>query len=1039
MNLSRPFILRPVATLLLSLALTLLGCLAYRLLPVASLPQVDYPTIRVQASLAGASPETMAATVAAPLERAMGQIAGITEMTSSSSQGSTSVIVQFDLARDIDGAARDVQAAINAARSLLPSSLKTLPTYRKANPSDAPILVLALTSGTLGKGELYDLASSKLQQRIAQVQGVGDVSLMGSALPAVRIELQPQQLTHYGISLDTVRAAVANATTNLPKGELSGDALHWWVDDNGQLTQAKDYRGLIVSYANGAAVRLSDVARVYDSVQDLYVAGYYNDQPSVTLGVTRAAGANMLETIDAIKALTPVLNEMLPAGVTLTIANDRSLTIRGSLHETETTLLIAILLVIAVVFLFLRNSRALLIPAVALPISLVGTCAAMYLLGYSLDNLSLMALIVATGFVVDDAIVVLENISRYLEEGVPPLEAALRGSAEVGFTVLSMTISLIAVFIPILLMGSIVGRLFREFAVTLSVSLLISMVISLTLTPMLCARLLRPRAAGAPAANRPYRAIERALDGLARGYAASLAWVMRHKRLTLLTLLATVVLNLFLYTVVQKGFFPDQDTGLLIGRLRADQNTSFQAMHPRLREFSRRIQQDPDVAAVMSSTGGGGFGSRNSGNFFVTLKDGSQRRDSAMQVANRLSRETAGVPGMSLFFMPAQDLRVGGRSANATYQYSLQSDDLDTLRAWAPKAYAVIRKLPQLTDVDTDAQNGGQEVRLVIDRQAASRYGLDVSDIDAFLNNAFSQRQVATQYQMLNQYYAILGLAPAYTQDPAVLGQLFVLDDAGSAVPLSAFARMESANTALSVAHQNQTATTTIAFNLADGVSLDQARAAIDQAVASIGLPASVHGSLQGTAKAFETLVAAMPWLILAALLAVYIVLGMLYESWIHPLTILSTLPSAGVGALLLLIATGTQLTVIALIGILLLIGIVKKNAILMIDFALHAERERGLDPEQAILEACRMRLRPILMTTLAAFCGALPMVLQSGGDAALRQPLGLAICGGLALSQLLTLYTTPVVYLYLDRLGSAGRRFWRARLRQPAAPAPEN
>ncbi|WP_454689198.1 efflux RND transporter permease subunit [Achromobacter aloeverae] len=1039
MNLSRPFILRPVATLLLSLALTLLGALAYRMLPVAPLPQVDFPTILVQASLAGASPETMAATVAAPLERAMGQIAGITEMTSTSSQGSSSIIIQFDLDRDIDGAARDVQAAINAARSLLPSSMKTLPTYRKANPSDAPILLLALTSNTLDKGQLYDLASSKLQQRIAQVQGVGEVSLLGSALPAVRIELQPQQLSQYGISLDTVRAAVANATTNLPKGELSGDDLHWWIDGNGQLTRASDYQGLVISYRNGAAVKLSDVARVYDSVQDLYVAGYYNSQPAVIMGVTRSSGANMLATIDAIKAQMPILQEMLPAGVSLSVAMDRSPTIRDSLRETEATLAISILLVIAVVFTFLRNARAVLIPAVALPISLIGTCSAMYLLGYSLDTLSLMALIISTGFVVDDAIVVLENISRHLEEGASPMEATLQGSKEVGFTVLSMTVSLIAVFIPLLLMGSIVGRLFREFAVTLSVSLLLSMLISLTLTPMLCARLLRPRPADAPPAtdNRLYRAIERTLEWVARSYAASLAWVMRHKRLTLFSLVLTVAFNLFLYTVVQKGFFPDQDTGMLMGQMRADQNTSFQALHPKLLAFSKLIQQDPDVEAVLSATGGGGFGSRNTGNFFVRLKDSSERSDAATQVANRLTRQAAGVPGASLFLMAGQDLHIGGRSANAAYQYSLQSDDLDTLRAWTPRVYAVLRKLPQLTSVDSDAQSGGQEVKLVIDRQAARRHGLNVEDIDTFLNNAFSQRQIATQYQTLNQYYTILGLAPAYTQTPAVLDQLFVLNGDGDAVPLSAFARVESGNAPLSVAHQNQMATSTIAFNLADGVSLEQAKAAIDAAVVGLGLPTTVHGSLQGTAKAYESLVASMPWLIAAALLAVYIVLGMLYESWIHPITILSTLPSAGVGALLLLLATGTQLTVIALIGILLLIGIVKKNAILMIDFALHAERERKLPPEQAILEACRMRLRPILMTTLAAFFGALPMVLQTGGDAGLRRPLGLAICGGLALSQLLTLYTTPVVYVYLDRLGAAARRFWLAR-RAPD-PAREN
>jgi len=1029
MNLSRPFILRPVATLLLSLALVLAGALGYRLLPVAPLPQVDFPTIMVEASLAGASPETMAATVAMPLERAMGQIAGITEMTSTSSQGSTNVIVQFDLDRDIDGAARDVQGAINAARSLLPSSMKSLPTYRKANPSDAPILMLALTSDHLGSGELYDLASSKLQQKIAQVKGVGEVSLRGSALPAVRIDLQPQQLSQHGISLETVRSRIAAATSNLPKGSLQGERQHWWIDANAQLSRAADYRELLVAYRDGKALRLGDVANVYDSVQDLYTAGFYDNRPSVTIGVTRQAGANMLETIDHIKALLPLLRGMLDGQAELEVAIDRSPNIRASLVDTEETLLIAILLVIAVVFVFLRDGRALLIPAATLPISLIGTCAAMYLLDYSLDNLSLMALIIATGFVVDDAIVVLENISRHLEAGLSPLRAALRGTREVGFTVLAMTLSLIAVFIPILLMGGIVGRLFREFAVTLSVALLISMLVSLTLTPMLCSRLLKAHAGTTD--NPLYRWIERLLEGLAAAYARSLEWVMRHRRLTLASLLLTVVVNLGLFAVVQKGFFPNQDTGMLIGQLRADQNTSFQSLEPRLLAFSELIRQDPDVRSVMASTGSGGFGSRNTGTFFVRLKDSDRRSASAMQIANRLSARTRHEVGASLFLMPAEDLRIGGRSANALYQYSLQSADLATLREWTPKVYATLKRLPQLSGVDSDSQTGGQEVKLVFDRQQAIRHGLDVADLDDFLNNAFSQRQVATQYRELNQYYAIMGLDAAYTRDPEVLDRLKVVNAQGESIPLSRLARIESANGSLSVAHQNQAATSTIAFNLADGVSLQAAKAAIDQALVGIGLPSSVHGGLQGTAQAYESLAASMPWLILAALAAVYIVLGILYESLIHPLTILSTLPSAGVGALLLLIATDTPLTVIALIGILLLIGIVKKNAIMLIDFALLAERNQGLAPQEAILLACRMRFRPILMTTLAAFFGALPMVLESGGDADLRRPLGLTICGGLALSQLLTLYTTPVVYLYLDRLGHAVARFWRVHVRR--------
>lgn len=1025
MNLSKVFILRPIATILVSLALTLLGALAFRLLPVAPLPQIDTPTIMVQASLAGASPETMAATVATPLERAMGQIAGITELTSTSGQGSTNVVVQFDLNRDIDGAARDVQAAINAARSLLPSSMKTLPTYRKANPSDAPILMLALTSDTLNRGQLYDLASSQLQQKIAQVQGVGQVSIRGGALPAVRINLDPKQLTSYGISLDTVRAAVDHATTNSPRGLLSGSHYTWWIDANGQLTKAKDYQNLIVAYRNGAAVRLHDVASVTDSIQDIYSAGYFNNQPSVSIAVTRQAGANMLETIDSIKALIPVLNEMLPKGTQITLAIDRSLNIRSALHETERTLIIAILLVISVVFIFLRKGHALLIPAITLPISIVSTFAAMYALGYSLDALSMMALIVATGFVVDDAIVVLENISRHIEDGMNPMEAALKGSKEVGFTVLSMTASLIAVFIPLLLMGGVLGRLFREFAVTLSVALLISMFVSLTLTPMLCSRLLK-KETGEEKENRVMAWIGKGLDKLHLSYVRSLAVVMKHKRLTMFMLLLTVIGNVYLYKAVEKGLFPDQDNGILMGQLRADQTTSFQSLEPRLKAISRMLQKDKDIQYVIASTGGGGFGSRNTANFFIRLKDEGQRTQTAMQIANRISMKTRNMAGASLFLMPAQDLRVGGRSANATYQYSLQSDNLQTLREWSPKAYATLKQLPELTSVDSDAQSGGLDVKVVIDRAVAQRYGLNVNEIDTFLNNAFSQRQIATQYQMLNQYYSIIGLNSNYIQNPEVLKQLYVLTSNNQSIPISAFAHLEYTTAPLSVAHQSQMATTTIAFNLANGVSLQQAKAAIEQAMVKIGMPDSIHGSLQGTAQVFETLVKQMPWLIFAALATIYILLGMLYESWIHPVTILSTLPSAGVGALVLMMLTGTQLTVIALIGILLLIGIVKKNAILMIDFALTAEKQQQLSPEQAIIKACDKRFRPILMTTLAAFFGTLPLIVQTGSSSLLHRPLGIAICGGLVFSQLLTLYTTPVVYVYLDRFGSWVKSFWK-------------
>lgn len=1044
MNFSRLFILRPVATLLLSIALTVLGCIAYRFLPVAPIPQVDTPTIMVSASLAGASPETMAATVATPLERAMGQIAGITELTSSSSQGSTRLVIQFDLSRDIDGAARDVQAAINAARSLLPSAMKQLPSYHKANPSDAPIVMLALTSDKLNRGELYDLASSKLQQKIAQAKGVGQVSLRGGALPAVRIDLKPKVLESEGIALDDVRKAVEAATTNSPRGLISGTASTWWIEANGQLSKARDYRDIIVAWKDGAPVRLQDVASVYDSVQDIYSAGYFNSKTSVLISVTRQAGANMLETIEGVKALLPQLSAMLPGGTELTLAIDRSSTIRESLHETEKTLIISIILVICVVYVFLRRGRAVLIPAVALPISLAGTFGIMYLLGYSLDTLSMMALIVSTGFVVDDAIVVLENISRHIEGGASAMEGALEGSREIGFTVLSMTLSLIAVFIPLFFMSGVVGRFFREFAVTLSVALLVSMFVSLTLTPMLCGRLLKP---GVPARDpnarrwpqtRVLDAFGRCFAWLHAAYVKSLGSVMRHKAVTLFVLLLAVAGNFFLYATIDKGFFPDQDTGMLMGVVRADQKTSFTAMEPVLREMSAKLEKDPAVKYVLASSGGGGFGSRSSAMYFVRLKDfGTERTEPAVKVANRLAMAGTGIPGTQAFFMAAQDFRMGGRSSNSSYQYSLQSDDLELLRAWSPKVQAAMAGIPELTSVDSDAESGGMEVKVVIDREAAKRYGLDVQDIDTFLNNAFAQRQIATQYQALNQYYSIFGLDPAWTQDPEVLKRLYVISASGDRVPVSAFARLEYKASPLSVAHQSQMATTTISFNLADGASLDRAKAAIEETMVSIGLPSAIHGSLEGTAKSYEAMVSQIPLLIGGALAVIYILLGVLYESWIHPVTILSTLPSAGLGALLLMEATGTPLTIIALIGILLLIGIVKKNAILMIDFAIEAEKKRGMTPEEAIVSACDKRFRPILMTSLAAFFGAVPLIVQTGANATFNRPLGLAICGGLAASQVLTLYTTPVVYVYLDRLGAWAKR-WRLKLtgRAPEAPA---
>ncbi|GAB3045351.1 multidrug efflux RND transporter permease subunit [Acinetobacter apis] len=1025
MNFSKIFVIRPIATLLISIAMTLLGALSFYLMPVAPMPKIEMPTIMVQASLAGASPETMAATVATPLERAMGQIAGITELTSTSGQGSTNVIIQFDLDKDIDGAAREVQAAISSARSLLPSSMKTLPTYRKANPSDAPIVILSLTSANLSRGQLYDLASSKLQQKIAQIQGVGQVNIRGSALPAVRVGLEPKLLESYGISLDTVRTAIDNATTNSPRGQLNGQDYNIWIDANGQLTKADEYRDIVVAYRNGVAVKLKDVATVVDSIQDIYAAGYLNNKPAVMISITRQANANMLDTIDALKAEMPTLNSMLPAETQLGLTIDRSTLTRSALHDTEKTLIIAILLVIAVVFIFLRNGRALIIPAVALPISIVSTFTAMYLLGYTLDSLSMLALIIATGFVVDDAIVVLENIMRHLEEGKTPIQAALDGSREIGFTVLSMTASLIAVFIPLLLMSGILGRLFREFAVTLSISLIFSLFVSLTLTPMLCAKLLKPHQAQTPSQNRIYQAIEHGLAKLQQFYVNSLTVIMRHKRLTMFGLLLTVIGNVYLYSAVEKGFFPNQDTGMLMGMVRADQNISFQAFEPKLKFIADQVMKDPNVKYVMSSTGGSGFGSRNTGTFFIRLKDLEQRKDSAMQIANRLSMVTKDMAGVSLFLMPAQDLRFGGRSANATYQFSLQSDNLDQLRKWSPIIYAALKGLPQLTSVDSDSQTGGQEVRIVIDREAATRFGLDVEDIDTFLNNAFSQRQTATQYKMLNQYYTIVGLGEQYTQNPDILNQLHVLNSSNQPIAVSSFAHLEYANTALAVAHQDQMATTTIAFNLADNVSLNQAQQAIDETLTKIGVPTDIHGSLQGTAKLATGFAQSMPWLILAALVTIYILLGVLYESWVHPLTILSTLPSAGVGALILLLITKTQLTVIAMIGILLLIGIVKKNAILMIDFALDAQKKQHVSAEAAIVDACAKRFRPILMTTLAAFFGALPLIVETGGNAEIHKPLGFAICGGLALSQILTLYTTPVVYVYLDRFAQWANRLW--------------
>jgi multidrug efflux pump len=1017
-NISAAFIARPVATTLLTLGIALAGAISFRLLPVSPLPQVDFPTISVQAAFPGASPETMASTVATPLERSLGRIAGVTEITSSSSLGSTRIILQFDLNRDIDGAARDVQAAINAARTMLPTGLPNNPTYRKVNPADAPILIMALTSDTMNRGQMYDAASTVLAQKLSQVKGVGQVTVGGSSLPAVRVELNPATLNHYGIGLEEVRAAIVATNANRPKGALEDEERHWQILANDQAKKAAEYLPLIVAYRKGAEVRLSDVAEVVDSVQDLRNDGSANGKPSVLLVLNRAPGANIIDTVDRVRALLPQLSASIPSAIDLAVVMDRTPTIRTSLREVERSLLISIALVIMVVFIFLRNWRATLIPSVAVPVSLVGTFGVMYLCGYSLNNLSLMALTIATGFVVDDAIVVLENVTRRIEEGMTPLKAALLGSREVGFTVLSMSLSLIAVFIPILLMGGIVGRLFREFAVVLSVAILISLVVSLTTTPMMCARLLRQESTREH--GRAYRASERVFAALLRWYEVSLAWALRHGLVMLGLLAATVCLNVYLYVIVPKGFFPQQDTGRLVGNIQADQSISFQAMRQKVAAFVEIVRQDPDVENVVAFTGGG---QRNRAFMFVTLKPLSERNISADRIIARLRGKLAREPGAALFLVPVQDIRVGGRQANAQYQFTLQADDLEELRTWGPRVRLALADLPELVDVNTDQEDKGLQTTLVIDRDAASRLGVTTRMIDATLNDAFGQRQVSTIYNPLNQYRVVMEAAPQFWQSPETLANVYVSATGGAQVPLAAFSRFGPTNTPLGVNHQSQFAASTISFNLPPGVSLSDATRAVKDAMDRINVPTGVHGTFQGTARAFQSSLDSQPLLILAALLTVYIVLGMLYESFIHPITILSTLPSAGVGALLALLAFRTEFSIIALIGVILLIGIVKKNAIMMIDFALEAERSQGLSPEKAIFQACLLRFRPIMMTTMAALLGALPLALGFGEGAELRRPLGIAIVGGLVFSQMLTLYTTPVVYLYLDRLSIWYRR----------------
>jgi multidrug efflux pump len=1020
-NISATFIERPVATTLLTLGIALAGAIAFPLLPVSPLPQVDFPTISVRAGLPGASPETMAATVATPLERALGRIAGVTEITSSSSLGSTRITLQFDLNRDIDGAARDVQAAINAARILLPTGLPSNPTYRKVNPADAPILILALTSQTMNRGQMYDAASTILAQKLSQVQGIGQVSVGGSSLPAVRVELNPATLNKYGIGMEEVRAAIVATNANRPKGSVEEGERHWQILANDQAKKAAEYLPLIVAYRKGAAVRLADVAEVVDSVEDLRNYGSANGKPSVLLILYRQPNANIIDTVDRVKALLPQLAASIPSAIDLEVVMDRTPTIRTSLRDVERSLMISVALVIMVVFLFLRNWRATLIPSVAVPVSLVGSFGVMYLCGYSLDNLSLMALTIATGFVVDDAIVVLENVSRRIEEGMTPAKAALQGSREVGFTVLSMSLSLIAVFIPILLMGGIIGRLFREFAVVLSVAILISLLVSLTTTPMMCSRLLRPE--GAREHGCLYRASERAFAALLGWYEASLAWALRHGPVMMALLLATVCLNVYLYIVVPKGFFPQQDTGRLVGNIQADQSISFQAMRQKVADFVEIVRQDPDVEYVVAFTGGG---QRNRAFMFVTLKPRSERKLSADRVIARLRVKLAREPGAALFLVPVQDIRVGGRAASAQYQFTLQADDLARLRVWEPRVRRAMGDLPELVDVNTDQEDKGLQTSLVIDRDTASKLGITTRMIDATLNDAFGQRQVSTIYNPLNQYRVVMEAAPQFWQSPEALNNVYVSAAGGAQVPLAAFSRYGPTNTPLGVNHQGQFAASTVSFNLPPGVSLSDATRAVKDAMDRINVPTDVQGTFQGTARAFQASLESQPLLILAALFTVYIVLGILYESLIHPITILSTLPSAGVGALLALLAFGTEFSIIALIGVILLIGIVKKNAIMMIDFALEAERSQGLPPEKAIFQACLLRFRPIMMTTMAALFGALPLALGLGEGAELRRPLGIAIVGGLVFSQMLTLYTTPVVYIYLDRFGLWCRRVRR-------------
>jgi multidrug efflux pump len=1048
MSVSAPFIRRPIGTSLLAAALLLSGILAFNFLPVASLPKVDFPVIGVGAGLPGADPQTMASAVATPLERQFGRIAAVNQMTSSSQLGSTGITLQFDLNRNIDAAARDVQAAINAARSQLPANLPSNPTYRKANPADAPILILALTSDTMTVPQMYDAADSILAQKLSQVDGVGQVFVGGAAQPAVRAEVNPTLLNKLGVGLDSVRNALNAANANRPKGQVHDSATAYAVTDTDQLFTADQYRPLIISYNKGAAVRLGDVGEVMDSVADLRTIGLANGKPGVLIIVFRQPGANIIATVDRVRGLMPFLQSSISPAIKLTIAMDRTVTVRASVKDIETTLLISVILVILVVFAFLRTVRATIIPSIAVPLSLVGTFGGMYLFGYSLDNLSLMALAISTGFVVDDAIVVLENITRYIEHGMGAVQAAFKGASEIGFTVLSMSTSLVAVFIPLLMMGGIVGRLFREFAVTLSTAIGVSLLVSLTTTPTMCAKFLRP--GQAKKHNIFYRTSEWFFDWLKASYTHSLKWVLAHQPVTLTVTILVACLSVFLYIKVPKGFFPQQDTGRLMGAVMGAQDISFQSMRDKMQRFVDIVMKDSAVDTVVGFAGGNT--AQNQGRFFVMLKPLEQRGTCQKQhfwqecryvtaddVINRLRGKLAVVPGATLILQSAQDLTIGGRYGNAQYQYTLQSANLDDLNNWAPRMLERMRRLPELRDQNSDQQDRGLQAKLVIDRDTASRLGITPQTLDNALYDAFGQRQVSTMYRALNQYHVVMEVAPQFQQTPEALQNIYLRSTSGTPVPLAAFTHYEPSNTPLAVNHQGQMPSVTISFNLAPGVSLGQATQAIEEAQRSAGMPATIHASFQGTAAAFQDSLSSEPILILTALIAVYIVLGMLYESYIHPITILSTLPSAGVGALLALLLTHNELNVIGTIGIILLIGLVKKNAIMMIDVALDVERTQGKKPVDAIYDACILRFRPIMMTTMAALLGGLPLALGRGTGSELHRPLGITIVGGLIVSQMLTLFTTPVVYIYLDRLRLALRGGAEGALPQTGAPRPSH